>query len=151
MIFYFHFSLALLNRGVFLLHINCWLFTVNKMFFCPLSKLVVTKSQITYSHICAGNHVVTSSRIILSYVVKNNPGSFLRNPHSMIGVLSCVITDESHWAMESPIWFLTLFGGIWLLPIIYFKHLNSFSRKLLIVGCIYLSSIAHVTIKYDGD
>ena len=46
--------------------------------------------------------------------------------------------DESHWVMESPIWFLTLFGGIWLLPIIYFKHLNSFSRKLLIVGCIYL-------------
>ena len=139
-IFYFIFSLALLNResscfisiAGFLLSIKC--FSVHSPnWWLQNRKLLI--------HIFVQAIMWLSSRIILSYVFKNNPGSFFENPHSMIEFLNCIITDESHWAMESPIWFLTLFGGIWLLPIIYFKHLNSFSRKLLIVGCIYLLTL----------
>lgn len=77
-----------------------------------------------------------SSRIILSYVFRNNPGEFLESPQSMIDFLT---SNEStrHWA-GSPNWFITLFAGIWVFPLILFRKLTTKSKRFLMVGAVYL-------------
>jgi hypothetical protein len=50
-------------------------------------------------------------------------------------------TGESHWAMENAAWFLTLFAGIWLIPILFFNKLSSYGKRFIVVGVIYLLSL----------
>lgn len=77
-------------------------------------------------------------RVILSYAVKDNPGILFEQPQSMIVFLNHMLSGKPHWAMHNPAWFLSLFAGIWLLPFVYFHRLNSISRRLLLVGFIYI-------------
>lgn len=82
-----------------------------------------------------------SSRIILSYTFRNNPGEFFEVPHSMSNFLAAMVHDQSHWAMDKPIWFVSIFCGIWLIPLIFFKSLNTLECRILLVGLIYLVAL----------
>ena len=55
--------------------------------------------------------------------------------------LSGLWNGNSHWAMQNAKWFLTLFAGIWLIPLIGFKKLSNNGKRLIIVGLIYLISL----------
>ena len=77
-------------------------------------------------------------RAILCYAFRNNPGQFFESPHSMMEFITKIWTGESHWAMQNPRWFLSLFGCIWIFPVIMFKYLNSLGRRFATVGLIYL-------------
>ena len=77
-------------------------------------------------------------RLILSYTFRNNPGEFFEEPHSMLEFISKIASGESHWAMNNPRWFLTIFAGIWLAPLIMWRNLNGSLKRILIVGIIYL-------------
>ena len=92
-------------------------------------------------------HIVTQAilwillRSLLSWVYQGNPGVFFEEPHSMRKFLSGIWNGNSHWAMENAAWFLTLFAGIWLIPVIGFKKLSSYGKKLIFVGIIYVISL----------
>ena len=92
-------------------------------------------------------HVVTQAilwifiRSLLSWIYRGNPGLFFEEPHSMEMFLAGIWNGNSHWAMENAVWFLTLFAGIWLIPVIGFKKLSSYGKKLILVGVIYLISL----------
>ena len=77
-------------------------------------------------------------RLILSYTFRNNPGEFFEQPHSMYDFVSKIVTGESHWAMNNPRWFLTIFAGIWLIPLLMWRNLNGSLKRILILGFVYL-------------
>ena len=77
-----------------------------------------------------------TSRILLSYAFRNNPGDFFEEPHSMIDFLLGSDMPGGHWA-GNPLWFLTLFAGIWVFPLIFYRRLTRPARRLLTVGVIY--------------
>ena len=119
--------------------------------FISLAGGIVTSSlfSIKFSNFCKNNRILLvhiilqaaiwfSLRIILSYLVRNNPGILFENPQSMINFLYCIWTGEPHWAMQNPIWYFTLFAGIWVIPIYNYKMLNSTTKRLGIVGLIYV-------------
>lgn len=80
-----------------------------------------------------------ASRFILSFAFRNNPGEFFEQPHSMFDFIARIGSGETHWAMNNPRWFLTLFAGFWLIPLVLWKNLNGPLKRLLIIGLIYLS------------
>ena len=45
-----------------------------------------------------------------------------------------------HWA-GNPYWFLTLFAGIWILPLIFYKKLTLKLKRFLLVGLIYFITL----------
>ena len=92
-------------------------------------------------HVSAQACLWIGSRLLLSHTFRDNPGEFFETPHSMTLFLSHAVTATPHWAMENPRWFLTLFAGIWLFPLLAFKKLNSMTRRFLIVGVIYLTAL----------
>ena len=91
-----------------------------------------------FFHVFIQAFIWCTLRIILSLAFKDNPGEFFEEPHSMINFFKTMVTGNSHWAMENPYWFLTLFSGLWLIPLINYKHLNSACNRLIVVGIIYL-------------
>jgi hypothetical protein len=80
-------------------------------------------------------------RSLLSWIYRGNPGLFFEEPHSMGMFLEGIWNGNSHWAMQNAAWFLTLFAGIWLIPVIGFNKLSSCGKKLMLVGLIYLLSL----------
>lgn len=94
-----------------------------------------------FSHLAIQVFIWGSSRIILSFIFKDNPGVFFETPHSMVDFITCIWTDQTHWAMEKPSHFLYLFGGIWLIPLLTWKYQTTSSKKLLFVGIIYLITL----------
>lgn len=94
-----------------------------------------------FKHLAIQIFIWGSSRIILSFVFKDNPGVFFETPHSMVDFITCIWTDQTHWAMEKPLHFLYLFGGIWLIPLLTWKYQTTSSKKLLFVGIIYLITL----------
>ena len=56
----------------------------------------------------------------------------------MIEFISKIWTGDPHWTMNDPRWFLTLFAGVWVVPFIYWKNLNVFTKRFMILGLIYL-------------
>ena len=80
-------------------------------------------------------------RSALSWIYRGNPGLFFEEPHSMNHFLSCIWNGNSHWAMENAAWFLTLFAGIWVIPILLFQNLGFYGIRLFLVGLIYLISL----------
>jgi hypothetical protein len=80
-------------------------------------------------------------RSLLSWIYQGNPGVFFEEPHSMQNFLAGIWNGNSHWAMENAAWFLTLFAGIWLFPLILFNNLSTNGKRLIIVGVIYLISL----------
>jgi hypothetical protein len=77
-------------------------------------------------------------RLILSYAFRNNPGEFFEQPHSMFDFIAKIGSGEAHWAMNNPRWFLTLFAGIWIVPLLLWKKLNGPLKRLLLLGLVYL-------------
>ena len=77
-------------------------------------------------------------RLILCYAFRNNPGEFFEKPHSMVDFIAKIWNGEAHWAMSNPRWFLTLFAGVWVVPFLYWKKLNSSAKRFLGLGLIYL-------------
>jgi len=137
--FYFIFILANLNRESacfisltgFILQLEL---SNNSKLFLRLNKNLIT-------HVIAQAILWIILRTLLSWIYRENPGLFFEQPHSMIDFLSGILNSNSHWAMENASWFLTLFAGIWLIPVIGFKKLSSYGKKLILIGIIYLISL----------
>ena len=89
-------------------------------------------------------HVITQAciwlvlRVILSYIFRDNPGEFFEQPHSIFDFIAKIGSGESHWAMNNPRWFLTLFAGVWIVPLLLWQNLNGPLKRLLLLGIIYL-------------
>lgn len=92
-------------------------------------------------------HILTQAiiwifiRSLLSLTYQDNPSLFFEKPHSIQNFLAGIWNGNSHWAMQNAAWFLTLFAGIWFLPLIFFNKLNSYGKILIAVGVIYLISL----------
>ena len=99
------------------------------------SNISVLKQVIAQAGIWLG------TRIILSYIFRDNPGEFFEEPHSMIDFLSTVWSGEVHWAMNNTRLFLTLFAGIWIVPVIFWRNLNQSAKRLCALGLIYLLAL----------
>ena len=59
----------------------------------------------------------------------------------MLDFVQRMWTGEAHWAMEKPIRFLCLFGGVWIIPLLTWKKQTASARKLMFVGFIYLAAL----------
>lgn len=90
------------------------------------------------SQVIAQAGIWLALRLILSYAFRNNPGEFFEQPHSMFDFIAKIGSGEAHWAMNNPRWFLTLFAGVWVVPFLYWKILNSSAKRFLLLGLIYL-------------
>ena len=109
--FYPVFLLACLNResacfitlGVFFLNLK-----LRDYDFISLLKL--NKGLII--HVIAQTSIWIVLRITLSYIFRNNPGEFFEAPHSMLEFISKIAIGETHWAMNNPRWFLTIFWNM---------------------------------------
>jgi len=98
-------------------------------------------NKTTIFHILAQAGIWFALRLILSYAFRNNPGEFFEKPHSMIDFIAKLWTAEPHWAMQNPRLFLTLFAGIWIVPLLFWKNLNQSAKRLLLLGLIYLLAL----------
>ena len=78
---------------------------------------------------------------MLSWIFRDNSGEFFETPHSMLEFMVCVITGEAHWAMQNPRWFLTIFAGIWIIPVILIKSLSKREKRLSICAFAYILSL----------
>ena len=63
---------------------------------------------------------------------------FFEEPHSMLEFISKIASGETHWAMNNPRWFLSIFFGIWIVPLIMKYNLNGSLKRILLVGFVYL-------------
>lgn len=135
--FYPIFILACINRES-----ACFISLTGFILMCNFttlnSKIFLQLNKILTQHILIQATIWICIRIYLSYTFRNNPGSFFEEPHSMSNFLSGIWTGESHWAMKNACWFVSIFAGIWIIPIILFKYLNTQGRRLSLVGIIYL-------------
>ncbi len=137
--FYPVFMLALLNRES-----ACFISLAGFLLAAIPSKTAagfLNQNRALLLHILAQTLLWGASRIFLSYAFRGNPGEFFEAPHSMIAFLSQIPSASPHWAMENPRWFLTIFAGIWIIPLLNFKHLNQPTKRLLWVGIIYLAAL----------
>ena len=50
-------------------------------------------------------------------------------------------SGEAHWAMNNPRFFLTLFAGFWIVPLLYWKNLNQSAKRLCALGLVYLLAL----------
>lgn len=139
-LFYLIFLLACLNReSACFISLAGFLLTTR---FSKNAHQLLRENRTIILHISAQAALWFVSRLILSYLFRNNPGEFFETPHSMIDFLWLIYTGEPHrWAMENPRWFLTLFAGIWLIPFLTWKHLSVSARCFLLVGACYLVAL----------
>ena len=137
--FYIVFILGNLNResacfislSGFLLQLK--LYKNPKLFFRENKNLVF--------HIISQAVLWIIMRSFLSWSYRGNPGLFFEEPHSMSDFLSGIWNGNSHWAMGNAAWFLTLFAGIWLIPILLFNYLGYYGKRLFLVGLVYFISL----------
>ncbi len=135
--FYPVFILACLNResacfitmGGFLLT-----FRIGESTFVDILK----SNKRMISQVIAQACIWLALRFILSYAFRNNPGEFFEQPHSMFDFIAKIRSGEDHWAMNNPRWFLTLFAGIWIVPLLLWKNLNGPLKRFLFLGLVYL-------------
>ena len=135
--FYPVFILACLNResacfitmGGFLLT-----FQIGKSKFIDILK----SNKKMISQVIAQAGIWLTLRFILSYAFRNNPGEFFEQPHSVFDFIAKIWSGEVHWAMNNPRWFLTLFAGVWIVPMLLWKNLNGPLKRLLLLGLVYL-------------
>lgn len=138
--FYSVFILACLNReSAAFISIAGFIINCNLDALSP-NKFFLSNKTLIY-HIVSQAIIWITLRLILSFVFRNNPGVFFEEPHSMLNFLSGIWTGQSHWAMQKPIWFLTLFAGVWLIPLLLYKNLNSSGKRLALVGIIYFITL----------
>jgi hypothetical protein len=137
--FYLLFILANLNReSACFISLTGFLLQL-KLYSNP--KLFIRLNQNLIIHIVTQGILWIFIRSLLSWIYQGNPGLFFETPHSMGIFLAGIWNGNSHWAMQNAAWFLTLFAGIWLIPVIGFNKLNPSGKKLIIVGIIYLISL----------
>ena len=137
--FYFIFILANLNReSACFISLTGFLLQLK---ICNNPKLFLRLNQNLIIHIATQAILWIIIRSLLSWIYQGNPGVFFEEPHSMQNFLAGIWNGNSHWAMENVAWFLTLFAGIWLIPILLFNKLSSYGKRLIIVGVIYLISL----------
>jgi len=137
--FYLLFILANLNReSACFISLSGFLLQLK---LCKNPKLFFKENKNLVFHIFTQAALWIILRFYLSWNFQGNPGLFFEEPHSMSDFLSGIWNGNSHWAMENPAWFLTLFAGTWLIPILLFKNLGYYGIRLLIVGLIYLISL----------
>jgi hypothetical protein len=105
------------------------------------AKFILGTNKILIFHIIIQAILWIMIRSYLCWIFEDNPGVFFEEPHSMMEFLCGILNGQSHWAMENAAWFLTLFAGIWIIPIIFFHKLNSYGKRLLLVGMIYLITL----------
>ena len=137
--FYFIFILANLNRES-----ACFISLTGFMLQLELSnnpKLLLRLNKNLIIHVIVQAILWIFIRSSLSWIYRGSPGLFYEEPHSMGMFLAGIWNGDSHWAMQNAAWFLTLFAGIWLIPVIGFKKLSSHGKKLILVGIIYLISL----------
>ena len=108
---------------------------------CTNPKLFLNTNKNLILHISIQAILWIILRFYISWIYQGNPGLFFEVPHSMSYFLSCIWNGNSHWAMQNAAWFLTLFAGIWLIPVIGFNKLSSYGKKLILIGVIYLISL----------
>lgn len=135
--FYPVFLLACLNResACFITLGGCILgIRVNNVKF----KELLTLNKAMIFHLIVQSLIWLVLRLILCFAFRNNPGEFFEQPHSMIDFISRIWTGKSHWAMENPLWFITLFAGIWIIPVLKFENLNQLTKRFLGLGIIYI-------------
>ncbi len=137
--FYALFVIACLNRESTCFITMAGVFLV----FQPEPKIgkLILSNRGTIIHLAIQASIWLISRFCLSYIFNDNPGSFFESPHSMHEFVQKMWTGEKHWAMEKPVRFLFLFGGIWIIPILAWKRLLPSTKKLLLVGLVYLVSL----------
>ena len=108
---------------------------------CKNPKLLIGINKNLLIHILTQTILWIVMRTFLSWVYQGNPGVFFEEPHSMSKFFSGIWNGNSHWAMENARWFLTLFAGIWIIPLVLFNKLSSYGKRLIIVANIYLISL----------
>ena len=135
--FYIAFVLATLNRES-----SCFISMGGFLLLAKFSnfnpKPFLTENKVLLLHISIQAAIWLSLKILMHHIFKSNPGEFFEEPHSMIQFLSGIGNDQNHWAMGNASWFLTLFMGIWVFPVILYKNLTHQGRRFLLVGIIYL-------------
>ena len=137
--FYLLFILANLNReSACFISLTGFLLQL-KLYSNP--NLFIRLNQNLIIHIFTQGILWIIIRSLLSWIYQGNPGLFFETPHSMGMFLAGIWNGNSHWAMQNAAWFLTLFAGIWLIPVIGFNKLSPCGKKLIIVGIIYLISL----------
>lgn len=137
--FYLIFILANLNReSACFISLTGFFLQFN---ICSNVKLIIRTNKILIYHIIVQAILWIIIRSYLCWVFRDNPGIFFEEPHSMMEFLWGILNGQSHWAMENAAWFLTLFAGIWIMPFIFFHKLNSYGKRLLLVGMIYLLTL----------
>ena len=137
--FYFIFILANLNRES-----ACFISLTGFMLQLELSnnpKLFLRLNKNLIIHAIVQAILWIFIRSLLSWIYRGNPGLFFEEPHSMGIFLTGIWNGDSHWAMQNAAWFLTLFAGIWLIPVIGFSKLTKNGKSLIIVGLLYLISL----------
>ena len=137
--FYFIFILANLNRES-----ACFISLTGFMLQLELSnnpKLFLRLNKNLIIHAIVQAILWIFIRSLLSWIYRGNPGLFFEEPHSMGIFLTGIWNGDSHWAMQTAAWFLTLFAGIWLIPVIGFSKLTKNGKSLIIVGLLYLISL----------
>jgi hypothetical protein len=137
--FYFIFILANLNRES-----ACFISLTGFMLQLELSnnpKLFLRLNKNLIIHAIVQAILWIFIRSLLSWIYRGNPGLFFEEPHSMGIFLTGILNGDSHWAMQNAAWFLTLFAGIWLIPVIGFSKLTKNGKRLIIVGLLYLISL----------
>jgi hypothetical protein len=138
--FYPMFLLALINRES-----SCFI-SIAGFLLCitPINSSIknwIKQNNNLFYHVLTQAVLWLCSRTILSWIFKENPGLFFEQPHSMYDFLVCLMNGESHWAMRNPLWFLTIFAGIWIIPTVLYRYIEIKEKKLLICGIIYLVSL----------
>ena len=137
--FYFIFILANLNReSACFISLTGFLLQLK---LCNNPKLFLSLNKNLIYHIIIQAIIWIFIRSYQSWVYQGNPGLFFEEPHSMGVFISGIWNGNSHWAMENATWYLTLFAGIWLIPIVFFNKLNSYGKKLMLVGLMYLITL----------
>ena len=139
-LFYPIFILACLNReSACFVSLTGFILLCNLHSLTPKTFVHINKNLI--QHILIQATVWICLRIYLSYIFRNNSGLFFEEPHSMLHFLSGLWTGEPHWAMQHTYWFITLFAGIWIIPLLLYKYLDSQCRRLAIVCFICLITL----------
>ena len=137
--FYLIFILANLNRES-----ACFISLSGFLLQCKLCndpKLILKENKNLLFHIVTQAVMWIMLRFYLSWHYQDNPGIFFEKPHSMYSFLTGIWNGNSHWAMKNAAWFLSLFAGIWLLPILLFNYLGYYGKRIFIVGFVYLMSL----------
>jgi hypothetical protein len=139
--FYLVFILACLNReSACFITLGGFLLTLQIGKKSNLSTIIKFNKRML-AQVIAQTGIWLALRLFLSYAFRDNPGEFFEKPHSMFDFIAKIWSGEAHWAMKNPRLFLTLFAGIWIVPLLYWRNLNQSAKRLGVLGLVYLLAL----------